>query len=45
MTESAAWYLVAHSPEGKPLAFSHFRFDVDYGHPVLYWYNSTLDTK
>lgn len=37
MMESAAWYLIAYSSEGKPLAFSHFRFDIDYDYPVLYW--------
>ena len=38
MTEDSAFYLIASSKdENKPLAFSHFRFDMDYGHPVLYW--------
>ncbi len=42
MTEDSAWYLVAFTKEGNPIAFSHFRFDMDYGFPVLYWYNLNL---
>ncbi len=38
MTEDSAWYLVAFTKEQNPIAFSHFRFDMDYGFPVLYWY-------
>nr|CAG4638202.1 EOG090X0MNC [Chydorus sphaericus] len=45
MMESAAWYLIAYSPEGKPLAFSHFRFDIDYDHPVLYCYELQLEAE
>lgn len=38
MTEDAAWYLVAvDKTTDKPMAFSHFRFDMDYGDEVLYW--------
>jgi hypothetical protein len=33
-----ACYLLALDPRGDLLAFSHFRFDLDYGRPVLYWY-------
>lgn len=42
MTENSAWYLIASTKEGKPIAFSHFRFDMDYGLPVLYWYYKHL---
>jgi len=28
MIDDAAWYLVATSDDNKPVAFSHFRFDV-----------------
>nr|CAG4642241.1 EOG090X0MNC [Eurycercus lamellatus] len=45
MTESGAWYLIAYNSDGKPLAFSHFRFDVDYGHPVLYCYELQLEVE
>lgn len=37
LTDDSAWYLIAKSPEGKLLGFSHFRFDMDYGDEVLYW--------
>lgn len=42
MTEDAAWYLVAYDAERKPVAFSHFRFDMDYGLDVLYVYELQL---
>lgn len=38
MSEDSATYLVGFNTEDKPVAFSHFRFDMDYGSPVLYWY-------
>lgn len=31
-------FLIARSSDDTLLAFSHFRFDLDYGRPVLYWY-------
>lgn len=38
MTEDEAWYLVVtDTATDKPIAFSHFRFDMDYGEEVLYW--------
>lgn len=38
MSEDAAWYLIAYDTNTqKPIAFSHFRFDMDYGDEVLYW--------
>lgn len=37
MTDDNAWYLIAKSKSGSLLAFSHFRFDMDFGEPVLYW--------
>ncbi|CAK1552263.1 unnamed protein product [Leptosia nina] len=36
MTDDAAWYLIAKDKDNL-LAFSHFRFDMDFGVPVLYW--------
>lgn len=36
MTDDAAWYLIAKDKDNL-LAFSHFRFDLDFGDPVLYW--------
>ena len=37
LTDSRAWYLLARTPEGRPVAFSHFRFDMEEGEEVLYW--------
>lgn len=39
MTEEAARFILLRDTESKELvAFSHFRFDLDYGEEVLYWY-------
>ena len=38
MTEEAAWYLIARDSNNKPVALSHFRFEVDEEEEVLYWY-------
>uniref|UniRef100_A0A0P4WKD8 N-alpha-acetyltransferase 40 n=1 Tax=Scylla olivacea TaxID=85551 RepID=A0A0P4WKD8_SCYOL len=44
MTEDAAWYLIVlDKAANKPLAFSHFRFDMDYGDEVLYCYELQLE--
>lgn len=43
MTEDLAWYLIARKEDGTPVAFSHFRFDVDYGDEVLYCYELQLE--
>ncbi|XP_071551499.1 N-alpha-acetyltransferase 40 [Panulirus ornatus] len=44
MTEDAAWYLFAiDTLSEKPIAFSHFRFDIDYGDEVLYCYELQLE--
>nr|CAG4637546.1 EOG090X0MNC [Ceriodaphnia reticulata] len=45
MTENSAWYLIAFNKDGSPLAFSHFRFDIDYGLPVLYCYELQLELE
>lgn len=37
MTDEDARYLIARSAEGKPLGFSHYRFDMDFDDEVLYW--------
>lgn len=42
MTEDTAWYLIAYDESKKPVAFSHFRFDMDYGLDVLYVYELQL---
>jgi ribosomal protein S18 acetylase RimI-like enzyme len=45
MTDDRAWYLIARTPEpeSKPVAFSHFRFDIDFGVEVLYCYELQLE--
>ncbi|XP_069705395.1 N-alpha-acetyltransferase 40 [Periplaneta americana] len=45
MTDDRAWYLIARTPEpeSRPVAFSHFRFDMDYGDEVLYCYELQLE--
>ncbi|KDR24066.1 N-alpha-acetyltransferase 40 [Zootermopsis nevadensis] len=47
MTDDKAWYLIARTtePECKPVAFSHFRFDMDYGDEVLYCYELQLEEE
>ncbi|XP_064407812.1 N-alpha-acetyltransferase 40 isoform X2 [Latimeria chalumnae] len=38
MTDDRAWYLIAREEGSTTVAFSHFRFDVECGDEVLYWY-------
>ncbi|XP_039289471.1 N-alpha-acetyltransferase 40 [Nilaparvata lugens] len=45
MTDVSAYYLIATSAKGEPVAFSHFRFDMDYGEPVLYCYEIQLEAN
>ncbi|XP_047509191.1 N-alpha-acetyltransferase 40 [Pieris napi] len=42
MTEDSAWYLIAKEKDSL-LAFSHFRFDLDFGDPVLYCYEVQVE--
>lgn len=42
MMDSRAWYLVARDEEGNPVAFIHFRFDMEDDEEVLYWSVSTV---
>lgn len=37
MNDERAWYLLARDSDSAPVAFSHFRFDVECGEEVLYW--------
>jgi GNAT superfamily N-acetyltransferase len=39
----AAWYLVARTQEGTPVAFSHFRYDMDYDDEVVYCYEIQVE--
>lgn len=44
MWEDEAWYLVARDEEsGKAIAFSHFRFDMDYDDEVVYCYEIQVE--
>ncbi|XP_026760808.1 N-alpha-acetyltransferase 40 [Galleria mellonella] len=43
MTDDSAWYIIAKEKNGTLLAFSHFRFDMDYGEPVLYCYEVQVE--
>ncbi|XP_039219402.1 N-alpha-acetyltransferase 40 isoform X1 [Crotalus tigris] len=45
MTDDRAWYLIALENGSLPVAFSHFRFDVEYGEEVLYCYEIQLESK
>ena len=37
MTEDKAWYLIVRDQNKKPVAFVHFRFDIEIDEEVLYW--------
>jgi len=43
MREDEAWYLLAKTQEGTIVAFSHFRFDMDYDDEVLYCYELQVE--
>ncbi|XP_041969143.1 N-alpha-acetyltransferase 40 [Aricia agestis] len=45
LTEHDAWYLIAKDKDEKLQAFSHFRFDMDYGDPVLYCYEVQIEAE
>ncbi|XP_062849283.1 N-alpha-acetyltransferase 40 isoform X1 [Trichomycterus rosablanca] len=45
MKDERAWYLLARDADSAPVAFSHFRFDVECGDEVLYCYELQLESK
>uniref|UniRef100_A0A8C6WBY6 N-alpha-acetyltransferase 40 n=1 Tax=Nannospalax galili TaxID=1026970 RepID=A0A8C6WBY6_NANGA len=45
MMDDRAWYLIAWEDSSIPVAFSHFRFDVECGDEVLYCYEVQLENK
>ncbi|MGH0176366.1 UNVERIFIED_CONTAM: hypothetical protein FKN15_072682 [Acipenser sinensis] len=45
MTDERAWYLTVRDADSSPLAFSHFRFDVECGEEVLYCYEVQLESR
>ena len=40
MCDDRMWYLIAFDLD-RPVAFCSFRFDFDFGVPVVYWYELT----
>lgn len=45
LTDERAWFLIAREPSARPVAFSHFRFDVECGDEVLYCYEVQLESQ
>ncbi|XP_065514055.1 N-alpha-acetyltransferase 40 isoform X1 [Caloenas nicobarica] len=45
LRDERAWYLIARDPRNGPVAFSHFRFDVECGDEVLYCYELQLESR
>jgi GNAT superfamily N-acetyltransferase len=43
MTDARAWYLLARTEEGTPVAFSHFRYDMDFDDDVVYCYEIEVE--
>jgi len=43
MWSDHAWYLLARTEEGKAVAFSHFRYDMDYDDEVVYCYEIQVE--
>ena len=43
MTDERAWYLIARTEDGTPVAFSHFRYDMDYDDEVVYCYEIQVE--
>ena len=44
MTEEGAWYLIARDQDHKPVAFSHFRYDVEIDTDVLFCYEIQIES-
>jgi len=45
LMDDSAWYLIARTEDGAPVAFSHFRYDMDYDDEVLYCYEIQVEKK
>ncbi|XP_077974462.1 N-alpha-acetyltransferase 40-like isoform X2 [Styela clava] len=45
MKDDNARYLIVKNEDEKPVAFIHFRFDLDYGQPVVYCYEIQLESE
>lgn len=45
LKDERAWYLLATDADSTPVAFSHFRFDMECGDEVLYCYEIQLEKR
>ena len=45
MLDDPAWYLVAREADGSPVAFSHFRYEMEHEEEVLYVYEIQLEER
>nr|XP_039251860.1 N-alpha-acetyltransferase 40-like isoform X3 [Styela clava] len=45
MKDDNARYLIVKNEDETPVAFIHFRFDLDYGQPVVYCYEIQLESE
>lgn len=43
LKDERAWYLLARQQDGTPVAFSHFRYDMDYDDEVVYCYEIQVE--
>jgi len=43
LREDEVWYLIARTQEGTAVAFSHFRYDMDYDDEVVYCYEIEVE--
>jgi len=43
LTDWRAWFLIVRTEEGTPVAFSHFRYDMDYDDEVVYCYEIQVE--
>jgi GNAT superfamily N-acetyltransferase len=43
LIDARAWFLIARTQEGTPVAFSHFRYDMDYDDDVIYCYEIQVE--
>lgn len=43
LLDDRAWYLLARTENGTPVAYSHFRYDMDYDDEVLYCYEIQIE--
>lgn len=44
LKDERAWFLISRTEGGAPVAFSHFRYDMDYDDEVVYCYEIQVET-